>query len=108
MNDCLFCKIVKGEIPAKIVYQDEEVLVFNDIHPATPVHLLLIPKQHIESLLTTTEQDQALLGKMLALVPVIAREQGLQAGFKTAINTGLAGGQEVLHLHLHVLGTPQG
>lgn len=108
MSDCLFCKIVRGEIPAKIVYQDDDVLAFNDIRPAAPVHFLLIPKRHIESLLTTTEQDQALLGKMLALVPVIAREQGLEAGFKTAINSGLAGGQEFFHLHLHVLGTPQG
>jgi histidine triad (HIT) family protein len=108
MSDCLFCKIVRGEIPAKIVYQDDDVLAFNDIRPAAPVHFLLIPKRHIESLLTTTEQDQALLGKMLALAPSIARELGLAEGFKTAINTGLAGGQEVFHLHLHVLGTPQG
>ena len=108
MSDCLFCKIVRGEIPAKIIYQDDDVLAFNDIRPAAPVHFLLIPKRHIESLLTTTEQDQALLGKMLALAPVIAREHGLGEGFKTAINSGLAGGQEVFHLHLHVLGTPQG
>jgi histidine triad (HIT) family protein len=107
MSDCLFCKIVAGVIPAKVIYEDDDVLAFNDIRPAAPVHFLLIPKRHIESLLTTTTEDQALLGKMLAVAPIIAREQGLGAGFKTAINTGLAGGQEVFHLHLHVLGTPQ-
>lgn len=107
MSDCLFCKIVAGTIPAKVIYEDDDVIAFNDIRPAAPVHFLLIPKRHIESLLTATPEDQALLGKMLSLVPVIAREQGLGAGFKTAINTGLAGGQEVFHLHLHVLGTPQ-
>ncbi|WP_157670240.1 histidine triad nucleotide-binding protein [Chitinibacter sp. GC72] len=107
MNDCIFCKIVKGEIPASKVYEDDDVIAFKDIRPAAPVHLLLIPKRHIESLLDCTADDQALLGKMLALTPVLAREQGLGAGFKTAINTGLAGGQEVFHLHLHILGTPQ-
>ncbi|QZA81182.1 histidine triad nucleotide-binding protein [Deefgea piscis] len=107
MSDCLFCKIVGKQIPAKIIYEDDDVIAFNDIRPAAPVHFLVIPKQHIDSLLGCTEQDQVLLGKLLARVPHIAREQGLQAGFKTAINTGEAGGQEVYHLHLHVLGTPQ-
>ena len=107
MTDCLFCKIVRGEIPAKIVYQDDDILAFNDIRRAAPVHFLVIPKRHIDSLLTVSDADQALLGKMLAIAPQIAREQGLQAGFKMAVNTGLAGGQEVFHLHLHVLGTPQ-
>ncbi|WP_348946125.1 histidine triad nucleotide-binding protein [Chitinibacter sp. FCG-7] len=106
MHDCIFCKIVKGEIPASKVYEDDDVIAFKDIRPAAPVHLLLIPKRHIESLLDCTADDQPLLGKMLALTPVLAREQGLGAGFKTAINTGLAGGQEVFHLHLHILGTP--
>ena len=107
MTDCLFCKIVRGEIPAKVVYEDDELLAFNDIRPHAPVHFLLIPKRHIESLLTVNETDQALLGKMLATAPSIAKQLGLQAGFKMGVNTGAAGGQEVFHLHLHVLGTPQ-
>ncbi|WP_028450363.1 histidine triad nucleotide-binding protein [Chitinibacter tainanensis] len=107
MTDCIFCKIVRGDIPANKVYEDDEVLAFKDIRPAAPVHILLIPKRHIESMLNTSREDEALLGKMLALTPVIAREHGLGAGYKTAINTGLAGGQEVFHLHLHILGTPQ-
>ncbi|WP_373976613.1 histidine triad nucleotide-binding protein [Chitinibacter sp. SCUT-21] len=107
MSDCIFCKIAHGDIPASKIYEDDDVIAFNDIRPAAPVHFLLIPKRHIESMLTTSKEDEALLGKMLALTPVLAREQGLAAGYKTAINTGLAGGQEVFHLHLHVLGTPQ-
>ncbi len=104
---CLFCKIVAGEIPAAKVYEDEDVLGFKDIRPIAPVHFLLIPKRHMDSLLTATPQDQALLGKLLALAPIVAREQGLGEGFKTSINTGAAGGQEVFHLHLHVHGTPR-
>lgn len=107
MADCLFCKIIAGDIPAAKVYEDDEILAFKDIHPIAPVHFLLVPKRHIESLLSTATADQALLGRMLALVPQIAREQGLAAGFKTSINTGKAGGQEVMHLHLHVYGHPQ-
>ncbi|QLG88835.1 histidine triad nucleotide-binding protein [Chitinibacter bivalviorum] len=107
MTDCIFCKIASGAIPADKVYEDDDVLAFRDIRPAAPVHLLLIPKKHIDSMLTTTKEDEALLGKMLALTPNLARDNGLGAGYKTAINTGLAGGQEVFHLHLHILGTPQ-
>ncbi|WP_410499468.1 histidine triad nucleotide-binding protein [Chitinibacter sp. S2-10] len=106
MSDCIFCKIAKGDIPADKIYEDDELLAFKDIRPAAPVHFLIIPKRHIDSLLTTTKEDEALLGKMLGLTSVLARQQGLAAGYKTAINTGHAGGQEVFHLHLHVLGTP--
>jgi histidine triad (HIT) family protein len=106
MNACLFCKIVRGEIAAKKVYEDEYTLAFQDIHPQAPVHLLLIPKKHIESLLSATAEDEKILGKLLALAPRLAREQGLEEGFKTAINTGAAGGQEIYHLHLHVYGAP--
>jgi histidine triad (HIT) family protein len=107
MSDCIFCKIVNGDIPASKIFEDDDVIAFKDIRPAAPVHFLLIPKRHIESLLTATKEDEALLGKMLALTPVLAREHGLGAGYKTAINTGPAGGQEVFHLHLHVMGTPE-
>lgn len=104
MSDCLFCRIVRGEIPSQKVYEDEEVLAFKDIRPLAPVHFLVIPKRHIESLATSTEDDAALLGRLLALVPKIAREQGAADGFRTIINTGRVGGQEVYHLHIHVIG----
>lgn len=104
MSDCLFCRIVRGEIPSTKVYEDEDVLAFKDIHPQAPVHFLVIPKRHIESLSATTEADAALLGRLLAAVPKIALEQGAKDGFRTIINTGRVGGQEVYHLHVHVVG----
>lgn len=107
MQNCLFCKIVQGDIPSKKVYEDEDILAFHDIDPKAPVHLLLIPKHHIESLLTTQQEHKDILGKLLLTVPLLAKEYGLEKGFKTAINTGLAGGQEVFHLHIHVYGLPQ-
>lgn len=104
MTDCIFCKIVRGEIPGKKAYEDEEVLVFHDIHPIAPVHLLLIPKAHVASLWDCDAQHQAILGKMLLMAPKLALEHGLKNGFRTMINTGPGGGQEVFHLHLHVFG----
>ncbi len=104
MDDCIFCKIVQGEIPAKKIYEDDEFLAFHDIRPAAPVHFLIIPKQHIPSLFEASNADAALLGRMLKLAPQLATEHGLGGGFKTHINTGKEGGQEVFHLHLHVLG----
>jgi histidine triad (HIT) family protein len=101
--DCTFCKIVSGSIPSTKIYEDEDVIAFNDINPSAKVHFLIVPKSHIDSLATCELQDQALLGKMLLLAPKLAKEQGL-AGFKTLINTGVEGGQEVFHIHLHVLG----
>ncbi|WP_022652471.1 histidine triad nucleotide-binding protein [Aquaspirillum serpens] len=106
MSACLFCKIAAGTIPSKIVYEDEDVLAFHDINPIAPVHFLIIPKRHIDSLAHATADDEALLGKLLALAPRLAAEQGLKNGFKTAINTGRGGGQEVFHLHIHVFGHP--
>lgn len=104
MSDCIFCKIIAGTLAAKIVYQDDEMLAFHDIRPSAPVHLLLIPKQHISSLADAKAEDTVLLGQLLSKVPQLAKEHGLAAGFKTQINTGVAGGQEVFHLHLHVMG----
>jgi histidine triad (HIT) family protein len=104
MDNCIFCKIVRGEIPSRKAYEDEEVLVFHDIHPIAPVHLLLIPKVHVDSLAHCGEAHRDVLGKMLLLAPKLAREHGLDAGFRTMINTGHGGGQEVFHLHLHVFG----
>jgi len=101
--DCIFCKIVAGTIPSKKIYEDEEVIAFNDIHPIAPVHFLIVPKEHIDSLANCDAQHQALLGKMLLLGPKLATEQSLK-GFRTMINTGREGGQEVFHIHIHVFG----
>ncbi len=101
--DCIFCKIIEGVIPSNKIYEDDDVVVFHDIHPITKVHFLIVPKLHIESLASCKIEHQTLLGKMLLLAPKLAAEQGLQ-GFRTMINTGREGGQEVFHLHLHVFG----
>lgn len=101
--DCIFCKIVRGELPSRKVYEDDDVIAFHDINPVAPVHLLLIPKRHIASLADADAGDQALLGKLLLLAPQLAKEQGL-AGFRTAVHTGKEGGQLVFHLHIHVIG----
>jgi histidine triad (HIT) family protein len=114
MDNCIFCKIVARQIPAQVVYEDEDVLAFKDINPAAPVHLLVIPKQHVATLSDCTDAHAAVLGKMLALAPKLAEEHGVavktdgngerSGGFKTLINTGPDGGQEVYHLHLHMYG----
>ncbi len=103
-DNCIFCKIVRGEIPSKKVYEDDDLYAFHDIHPAAPVHFMIIPKQHIASLLDAEGSHEALLGKMLLAAPKLAKEQGLPNGFRTVINTGKGGGQEVFHLHIHIIG----
>ena len=107
MSDCIFCKIAAGEIPAKLIYQDDEMLAFHDIKPAAPVHFLVIPRAHIASCAELTAGHATLVGRMLVKASELAREQGLTEGFRTLINTGRNGGQEVYHLHIHVLGGPQ-
>jgi len=104
MNDCLFCKITAGDIPADIVYQDDKVLVFKDINPKADVHLLMIPKVHIESLAELNESHNDLMAYMMLKLTEIAHSQGLSGGFRTIINTGAESGQEVFHLHIHILG----
>ena len=104
MSDCLFCKIVEGQIPSDKVYEDEELLVFKDIAPKAEVHLLVIPKIHIDGLNNLLPEDQQLMGKIMLLLPKLAEQQGLDTGFRTIINTGKGGGQEVFHLHVHLLG----
>ncbi|KXW59220.1 histidine triad nucleotide-binding protein [Ferrovum myxofaciens] len=104
MSECLFCRIVRGELPGRKVYEDEEILAFHDIHPAAPVHFMIIPKAHRDSLIECTAQDEGLLGKMLGLAPRLAQEQGLKDGFRIVINTGPGGGQEIYHLHIHIMG----
>jgi len=103
-NDCLFCKIAAGTIPAKKVFEDEHAIAIMDIHPQAPVHLLVIPKKHVASLAETDAGDRELLGHLLEVVRKLAAEQKLDAGFRVVINTGPNGGQTVDHLHLHVLG----
>ena len=105
-HDCIFCKIVRGEIPAKKVYEDGDILAFHDIRPQAPVHLMVIPKLHVASLADCGSEHHAVLGKMLALTGRLAGEQGSSDGYRTIINTGRVGRQEVYHLHMHVLGGP--
>lgn len=104
MENCIFCKIARKEVPATKIYEDEDTLAFFDIHPAAPVHFLLVPKQHIGSLSEVDTGHQSLLGKLLLLAPQLAVKQGCTDGFRTIINTGRVGGQEVFHLHIHVIG----
>ncbi|MDR2851501.1 MAG: histidine triad nucleotide-binding protein [Burkholderiaceae bacterium] len=108
---CIFCKIAEGEIPAKKLYEDEEILGFHDIAPWAPVHFLLIPKRHIPSMAQITPADAALMGRIMTLAPKLALENGCQpypdGGYRIVINTGKHGGQEVEHLHIHVIGGPR-
>jgi histidine triad (HIT) family protein len=105
--NCIFCRIARGEIPSQKVYEDDEVLAFKDVRPAAPVHVLLIPKLHIASLYEADLGHAPLLGRLLGLAGRIAREQGAVDGFRTIVNTGRVGGQEVYHLHIHVIGGPK-
>ncbi|MCD2163704.1 MAG: histidine triad nucleotide-binding protein [Comamonas sp.] len=109
--DCLFCKIIAGQIPSSKVYEDEDMLVFKDIHPAAPVHLLMVPKLHIASMAQVGAEQAPLLGRMLAKAPQLALDNGCnpypQGGFRLMVNTGEEGGQEVHHLHIHLLGGPR-
>ncbi len=106
MDNCLFCKIVRGEIPSRKVYEDELIFAFHDINPARPVHILVIPKHHVTSLATSGEDDVPALGRMLAIANKLASEQGSPDGFRIIINTGRVGNQEVQHLHAHIVGGP--
>ena len=104
--NCLFCKIVRGEIPSHKVYEDDDVLAFRDIRPLAPVHFMLIPREHVASLYEAGMAQHRALGKMLALAGELARKEGASDGFRTIINTGRVGNQEVYHLHMHVIGGP--
>ena len=110
MEDCTFCKIIKGEIPSTKVYEDDEVLAFNDINPAAPIHILVIPKKHIKSLLEVDKEDERLIGKIYRIINQIAQEKKFaENGFRVIVNCGKDGGQEVEHLHFHILaGKPLG
>jgi histidine triad (HIT) family protein len=105
--NCVFCKIIAGQIPSRKVYEDDELLAFHDINPWAPVHLLIIPKEHIPTQADVKPEHAAMLGRMMTLAPTLAREAGATNGFRTIINTGRDGGQEVYHLHMHLIGGPR-
>ena len=109
--DCIFCKIAAGQIPSKKVYEDEDIFAFHDINPWAPVHFLIVPKTHLVSMAHVGPEHEALPGRIMALAPRLALEQGCQpypdGGFRIVVNTGAQGGQEVHHLHVHVLGGPR-
>ena len=105
MNDCLFCKIINGEIPSSKVYEDDEILAFRDINPVAPVHILVIPKKHIDSLVKLEKEDELLIGKIYTIINKIAKQEGIdENGFRVIVNCGEDGGQEVKHLHFHLIG----
>ncbi len=104
MSGCLFCRIVEGTVPAKVVFQDEQALAFEDINPQSPVHVLIIPKRHVTSLQEVEAADQALLGHLVLTCNRVAAQKGLSSGYRLTVNTGRDGGQTVAHLHFHVLG----
>ena len=104
MDNCIFCKIINGEIPSNKVYEDENVLAFYDIHPVTPIHVLVIPKKHIESLLKLQEEDFDLVGKIQKVINKLAKQLNIEEeGFRVIVNCGKDAGQEVMHLHYHLL-----
>jgi histidine triad (HIT) family protein len=105
--NCVFCKIVAGQIPSKKVHEDDELVVFHDINPWAPVHILMIPKAHIPTLADVTDEHAPMLGRMLALAPRLMKQLGVTNGFRTIVNTGPDGHQEVYHLHVHVIGGPR-
>ncbi len=106
MSDCVFCRIVRGEIPSKKIYEDEEIFAFHDINPIAPVHFMIVPKVHVASLMEVDSSHQNALGHILLKANELAKGQGLSEGFRTIINTGRIGHQEVYHLHVHILGGP--
>lgn len=110
MDECLFCKIVKGEVPSDKVYEDDEILAFKDINPAAPIHILVIPKKHIASLADQKPGDEVIIGKIHQVINKISEEQGFKEdGYRVIVNCGKNAGQEVMHLHYHILaGTKMG
>lgn len=103
---CIFCKIIQGEVPCKKVYEDSEIIAFHDLHPKAPVHVLVVPKMHVESLAELNETHKEMISHLTLKLPEIAKLLHLNNGFRTQIHTGAGGGQEIFHLHYHVLGQP--
>ena len=110
-ENCIFCKIIAGQIPSKKIYEDDELFAFHDIRPAAPIHILIVPKRHFANLMVADSKDEALLGRMMTLAPRLALEQGCRpgdtGGFRVVINNGADGGQEVYHIHMHIMGGPR-
>jgi len=105
MEDCIFCKLISGEIPSKFIYEDDRVVVFDDLHPKAPVHMLVVPKRHIPRLMDTVPADEVLLGHLLEVANKVARERDIaEEGYRVQINVNRGAGQVVFHLHLHVMG----
>jgi histidine triad (HIT) family protein len=104
MDDCIFCKIVRGEIPSRKIHEDELVYAFHDVNPLAPVHFMLVPREHVVSMAELQARHEAAMGRLMVLVPRLARQEGATEGFRTIVNTGRVGRQEVMHLHVHVLG----
>ncbi len=104
MDDCLFCKIARKEIPAKFIYEDDAVFAFEDIQPQAPIHILICPKKHLASLVDATAEDTALLGQLQLVAAGLAADKKLTDGYRTVVNSGRGAGQSVFHLHLHLLG----
>jgi histidine triad (HIT) family protein len=104
MSDCIFCKIVNGEIPSQIVHQDDEVVAFRDVSPQAPVHVLLVPRRHVASLDDAKDSDGALLGRLLVAARRVASQEGVSGGYRVVTNCGPSAGQSVFHLHIHLLG----
>ena len=108
MSDCIFCKIASGEIPAEKLYEDDEIVAFEDANPAAPIHFLVIPKQHIPTLDDVSKEEVPLLGRVMSVAARLAREKGVsKAGYRQVINCRAAGGHVVFHLHVHILGGRQ-
>ena len=106
MSDCIFCKIVEGRIPSRKVYEDDDMFAFHDIHPLAPVHFMIVPRKHLDSLANATDEDARVLGRMMAMAGRLARQEGASDGFRTIVNTGRVGRQDVYHLHIHIIGGP--
>jgi len=104
MSECIFCKILKREMPARIVYEDESCIAFRDINPQAPVHLLVIPRKHFASALEADEADESVMGHLHRVAAQLARQNQITEGYRLVVNTGAGAGQSVFHLHLHVLG----
>jgi histidine triad (HIT) family protein len=105
MSDCLFCKISDNQIPAKIVFQDDKAMAFEDIHPESPIHVIIIPRKHISTILDITDEDQDIMGYLYLVAKRIAIDKSLaEDGFRLVVNCGKSGGQEISHIHIHMLG----
>lgn len=104
MSDCIFCKIIEKQIPAEIIYEDVDIIAFKDIHPAAPIHILVVPKKHIASIIEIEKEDELLIGKIYTVINQIAEKLGIkEKGFRVVLNCGEDGGQEVKHIHFHLL-----